>query len=56
MRFEGMGLAVQQKARAGFLALAASAPSRFRIIDGAHAPESVAQAVLAAALAHLRAR
>ena len=52
MRFEDMGIAVQEKARAGFLALAANHP-RFAVIDGARAPESVAADVLATALAHL---
>lgn len=52
MRFEDMGLAVQEKARAGFLALAASHP-RFAVIDGARAPDAVAADVLATALAHL---
>ena len=48
-----MGLGFLEKARAGFLALAAAAPQRFRIIDGTGAAEDVAQAVTAAALAHL---
>jgi dTMP kinase len=52
MRFEDMGIAVQEKARAGFLALAARHP-RFAVIDGARAPELVAADVLATALAHL---
>jgi dTMP kinase len=52
MRFEDMGIAVQEKARAGFLALAAAHP-RFAVIDGARAPELVAADVLATALAHL---
>ena len=52
MRFEDMGIAVQEKARAGFLALAAAHP-RFAVIDGARAPELVAVDVLATALAHL---
>ena len=53
MRFEGMGLGFLEKARAGFLALATAAPQRFRIIDGTGAAEDVAQAVTAAAMAHL---
>jgi dTMP kinase len=53
MRFEGMGLIVQQKARDGFLALAKSHPARFRVIDGARAPEAVASDVLATVLAQL---
>ena len=52
-RFEDMGLALQQKARAGFLALAQEHPQRFRVIDGARAPEAVAKDVLAVALDHL---
>ena len=53
MRFEGMGLGVQQKARDGFLALAAAQPARFRVIAGARTPEAVAADVLAAVLARL---
>lgn len=53
MRFEGMGLGVQQKARAGFLALAAAHPARFVVIGGASAPEAVAADVLAAVLSRL---
>ena len=52
MRFEDMGLAFQQKARDGFLALAARHP-RFRVIDAAGSPDIVATAVLSAVLAHL---
>jgi dTMP kinase len=52
-RFEGMGLGLQQKARAGFLALAKAHPARFRVIAGDAAPETVAAAVTATALAHL---
>ena len=51
MRFEGMGLGVQQKARDGFLALAAAHPSRFVVIGGASSPDDVAAKVLAAVLA-----
>jgi dTMP kinase len=39
MRFEGMGLEVQTRARNGFLALAARHPARFQVIDG-HRPEA----------------
>jgi dTMP kinase len=46
-RFEGLGLAFQQRLRAGFLALAAEFPSRVRVIDGARAPEAVAAEVRA---------
>jgi len=53
MRFEDMGLEVQIKARDGFLALATAHPARFRVIDGARAPEVVAADVLAAATAQL---
>ncbi len=53
MRFEDMGLAVQQKARDGFLTLAHAHPARFRVINGARAPEAIAADVLSAALAHL---
>ncbi|EEW25502.1 dTMP kinase [Rhodobacter ferrooxidans] len=52
-RFEDMGLALQIKMRAGFLALAAAHPERFRVIDGNRPPEAVAADVLGHALAHL---
>jgi dTMP kinase len=41
LRFEEMGLAMQTRMRAGFLALAAANP-RFAVIDGARPPEAVA--------------
>lgn len=44
LRFEDMGLAFQQKARAGFLALAASHP-RFRVIDADSDEDTVARRV-----------
>jgi dTMP kinase len=47
LRFEGMGLAFQTRARAGFLALAAAHP-RFRVIDAQGAPDQVADRVWAA--------
>ena len=47
-RFEDFGLPLQQKMRAGFLALAAEFSDRFRIVDGNRAPEPVAQDVRAA--------
>ncbi|PJF10641.1 dTMP kinase [Pseudorhodobacter sp. MZDSW-24AT] len=50
MRFEDMGLAFQSRARAGFLALAQDRP-RFRVLDGARAPEKVAEEVLDIVLA-----
>jgi dTMP kinase len=56
MRFEDMGLAVQARARAGFLALAEAEPQRFRVLDGDRAAETVAADVQAAALAHLSPR
>ena len=51
LRFEGMGLGLQEKARAGFLALAAAQPARFRVISGARTPEVIAAEVLAIAMA-----
>ena len=48
-----MGLELQRRMRAGFLALAAAHPGRFRVIDGARPPEAVAAEVLAVTLAHL---
>ncbi|WP_426032748.1 dTMP kinase [Cypionkella sp. TWP1-2-1b2] len=53
MRFEGMGLGVQEKARDGFLALAVAHPTRFRVIAGARMAEVVAADVLAAVLARI---
>ena len=53
LRFEGMGLGLQEKARAGFLALAAAQPARFRVIAGARAAEAVAADVLQEALPRL---
>ena len=47
MRFEDMGLAMQDRMRAAFLDLA-RAP-RFRVIDGARAAQAVAADVLMAA-------
>ncbi|MAU44867.1 MAG: dTMP kinase [Yangia sp.] len=47
-RFEDFGLPLQEKMRAGFLALAAEFPDRFRIVDGNRAPEAVARDVRAA--------
>ena len=56
MRFEGMGLAVQQAARDGFLALAAAKPDRFVVIDGARDQASVARDVWQVASARMSAR
>jgi dTMP kinase len=53
LRFEDMGQDMQTRMRAGFLDLAARHPHRFRVIDGARAPETVAAEVLAIATAHL---
>ncbi len=52
LRFEDMGLALQEKARAGFLALA-SRHARFRVIDAAGASDAVAARVLATLAPHL---
>lgn len=48
-RFEDMGLDMQARMRAGFLALAAEYRLRFHVIDGARAPESVAADIAAMA-------
>lgn len=53
MRFEGMGLAVQQAARTGFLDLAAANPTRFVVIDGARDQASVARDVWNVAAARM---
>ncbi|MEO0937187.1 MAG: dTMP kinase [Pseudomonadota bacterium] len=47
-RFEDFGAGLQAQMRDGFLALAAEFPDRFRTIDGAADPESVAARVRAA--------
>lgn len=52
LRFEDMGLAFQERARAGFLGLAAS-NDRFRVIDADADPETVAGRVMAALGPHL---
>ena len=52
LRFEDMGLAFQQKARAGFLALATRHP-RFRTIDADGDPDTVAARVWAKVAPHL---
>ena len=52
LRFEDMGLGFQEKARAGFLALAAR-HARFRVIDAAGDAETVADRVLAMLVPHL---
>lgn len=53
-RFEDMGAGFQARLREGFLALAAEAPARFRVIDGARAPEVVAAEVARIAAGALR--
>ena len=52
-RFEEMGLDLQRRMRAGFLALAAATPARFRVIDGARDAQAVAADVLAVTRPHL---
>ncbi len=47
MRFEDMGLPVQQAARDGFLALAAANPTRFSVVQGARDAQAVAADVWA---------
>ncbi len=47
-RFEDFGLELQQKMRAGFLALAQEFPGRFRVIDGNRSEDEVAQDVMQA--------
>jgi dTMP kinase len=47
-RFEDMGLAMQVKMRAAFLALATEHPTRFRVIDGTTDADTVAASVRAA--------
>ncbi len=56
VRFEEMGLDLQQKARTGFLDLARADPSRFRVIAGSGPVEEVQRQVQSAVLAHLAAR
>jgi dTMP kinase len=48
-RFEDMGLEMQRRMRAGFLALAAEFRLRFHVIDGARAPEVAAAEIAAMA-------
>lgn len=52
-RFEDMGLEMQERMREGFLALAREFAPRFRVIDGARAPEVVAAEILVQARAAL---
>lgn len=46
-RFEDMGLAMQERMRAGFLALAREFAARFRLVNGARPTEEVAAEILA---------
>lgn len=52
-RFEDFGLDLQDKMRAGFLSLAREFSDRFRVIDGARPPKTVAEDVWAAVSPHL---
>ena len=52
-RFEDFGLGLQEKMRAGFLALSREFAPRFAVIDGARGSEIIAQDVLETALAKL---
>ncbi|MEO9517666.1 MAG: dTMP kinase [Paracoccaceae bacterium] len=52
-RFEGMGLDMQRKMRAGFLDLAKASPNRFRVINGDQQIDDVQKQVLATVAAHL---
>lgn len=54
-RFEDFGEELQRKMRAGFLDLAREFPTRFRVVDGARAPEAVASDVARLARAALAA-
>ena len=46
-RFEDFGVELQQKMRAGFLALAQEFAARFRVIEGDRAPDTIAADILA---------
>lgn len=52
-RFESFGQQMQAQMRAGFLDLARNHPARFRVIDGARAPEEVAADLAALVAQHL---
>lgn len=52
-RFEGFGLPFQERLRDGFLRLAAEAPHRIRVLDGARPEADLARAVAAEVLPHL---
>ena len=53
-RFESFGTDLQTRMRAGFLALAGDFPDRITVIDGARAPEQVAQDILGVVTSRLR--
>ena len=55
-RFEDFGLELQQKMRAGFLALSEEFSDRFQVIDGARDMDAVAQDVARAVFARVAAR
>lgn len=52
-RFEELGIGFQEALREGFLALAQEYPNRVQIVDGARAPDDIAQDVAARVAAHL---
>lgn len=52
-RFESFGLGLQERLRAGFLALAQEAPERVVVVDGAGTQRAVADAVARAVAARL---
>jgi dTMP kinase len=52
-RFEEMGLAFQERLRAGYVTLAAEYPTRVRILDGDRTPEAVAVEAAALVLSRL---
>ncbi|MBL4812034.1 MAG: dTMP kinase [Rhodobacteraceae bacterium] len=54
LRFERFGLEMQQRARAGFLEIAAGEPERCRVINADRSQDAIAQDILAAALAALQ--
>jgi dTMP kinase len=47
-RFEGLDLAFHERVRAGFLAIAAQEPSRFRVVDASQSADAVFADVLTA--------
>lgn len=53
-RFESFGTDLQARMRAGFLELAGDFPDRIAVIDGARAPEQVAQDILGVVTSRLR--